>query len=389
MDRPSRAADRSPLHAGRCDAPPLPARPTRTLLHAPARRRGCRRRHERQQTFRHLRAVQLGGAGRVTGSLPNAIALTWKCQDYRGAAMRFGIVAIPTAHEAGGLFERAIGFAAARRVRWASPAMDHRSSPRRRPLDPLLFLGALCQATERIELGTCVTEVPLRHPVEQAHRAQTVNLLSRGRFRFGVGGGLKPGMISMPCSGLSRPLQDAAGSSRGGAGGMGGRTSLRTRPESVARHQERRAAGFCFGAWREPSLDRPCGQALRRLDRVRGALQRPPRRPAQWAWTCSARPVASAPSSPTSSPTCVPDTPAHPLNRARAKTTLVSAEYKARDRLRRIADLGFDDALLIVPFGAPEMLDGIRDLCREWDAVFRPLDGRPGEASRAGCAPPI
>ena len=31
-------------------------------------------------------------------------------------------------------------------------------------------------------------------------------------------------------------------------------------------------------------------------------------------------------------------------------------------RLRRIADLGFDDALMIVPFGAPEMLDEIRDL---------------------------
>ena len=29
---------------------------------------------------------------------------------------------------------------------------------------------------------------------------------------------------------------------------------------------------------------------------------------------------------------------------------------------RTIADPGFDDALLIVPFGVPEMLDEIRDL---------------------------
>ena len=56
-----------------------------------------------------------------------------------------------------------------------------------------------------------------------------------------------------------------------------------------------------------------------------------------------------------------PDPPAHPLI-AHAKTTLVCRKSEARDRLRRIADLGFDDALMIVPFGVPEMLDGIRDL---------------------------
>jgi len=99
--------------------------------------------------------------------------------------MRFGIVAIPTVREADGLFERAIGFAA--RVEalgfaglWTTDSFARGSAT----LDPLLFLSALCQTTERIELGTCVTQVPLRHPVEQAHRAQTINLLSRGRFRF-------------------------------------------------------------------------------------------------------------------------------------------------------------------------------------------------------------
>jgi len=56
-----------------------------------------------------------------------------------------------------------------------------------------------------------------------------------------------------------------------------------------------------------------------------------------------------------------PDPPAHPLI-AHAKTTLVCSKSEARDRLRRIADLGFDDALMIVPFGVPEMLDEIRDL---------------------------
>jgi alkanesulfonate monooxygenase SsuD/methylene tetrahydromethanopterin reductase-like flavin-dependent oxidoreductase (luciferase family) len=51
-------------------------------------------------------------------------------------------------------------------------------------LDPLMFLSTLAGVTERIELGTCVMQVPLRHPVELAHRAQTLHVLSAGRFRF-------------------------------------------------------------------------------------------------------------------------------------------------------------------------------------------------------------
>ncbi len=56
-------------------------------------------------------------------------------------------------------------------------------------LDPLILLGAIASHTSRIELGTCVVQVPLRHPVEHAHRVETVNVLSQGRLRFGVGSG--------------------------------------------------------------------------------------------------------------------------------------------------------------------------------------------------------
>lgn len=34
-----------------------------------------------------------------------------------------------------------------------------------------------------------MVQIPLRHPVEHAHRVQTLNALSQGRFRFGVGSG--------------------------------------------------------------------------------------------------------------------------------------------------------------------------------------------------------
>jgi alkanesulfonate monooxygenase SsuD/methylene tetrahydromethanopterin reductase-like flavin-dependent oxidoreductase (luciferase family) len=56
-----------------------------------------------------------------------------------------------------------------------------------------------------------------------------------------------------------------------------------------------------------------------------------------------------------------PDPPAHPLIE-RAKVTLVGDKAAARDRLRKLEDIGFDDALLIVPFDAPDMLEDVRAL---------------------------
>ena len=56
-------------------------------------------------------------------------------------------------------------------------------------LDPLAILAALAAATERVELGIAVLQVSLRHPIELAHRVQSVQALSGGRLRLGVGSG--------------------------------------------------------------------------------------------------------------------------------------------------------------------------------------------------------
>src|SRR6201998_1980431 len=56
-------------------------------------------------------------------------------------------------------------------------------------LDPLVVLGALAAATQRVELGTAVLQGSLRHPIELAHRVQSVQALSGGRLRLGVGSG--------------------------------------------------------------------------------------------------------------------------------------------------------------------------------------------------------
>ena len=41
--------------------------------------------------------------------------------------------------------------------------------------------------TKKVELGTCILQVPLRHPVELAHRVLSAHYLSGGRLRLGVG----------------------------------------------------------------------------------------------------------------------------------------------------------------------------------------------------------
>jgi alkanesulfonate monooxygenase SsuD/methylene tetrahydromethanopterin reductase-like flavin-dependent oxidoreductase (luciferase family) len=103
--------------------------------------------------------------------------------------MRIGIVTIPQATNAPVVPRvldiarrvEALGFAGL----WVTDAFARG----RATLDPLVLLGALASVTQTIELGTCVVQIPLRHPVEHAQRVQTLHALSQGRLRFGVGSG--------------------------------------------------------------------------------------------------------------------------------------------------------------------------------------------------------
>jgi alkanesulfonate monooxygenase SsuD/methylene tetrahydromethanopterin reductase-like flavin-dependent oxidoreductase (luciferase family) len=55
--------------------------------------------------------------------------------------------------------------------------------------DPLIAVSVAATVTERIEVGTCILQLPLRRPVELAHRVLTAHLLCRGRLVLGVGAG--------------------------------------------------------------------------------------------------------------------------------------------------------------------------------------------------------
>ena len=59
--------------------------------------------------------------------------------------------------------------------------------------DPFALLSLAAALTERVTLGTAVFLLPLRHPVQVARSAATVDRLSAGRLVFGIGvGGERP-----------------------------------------------------------------------------------------------------------------------------------------------------------------------------------------------------
>jgi alkanesulfonate monooxygenase SsuD/methylene tetrahydromethanopterin reductase-like flavin-dependent oxidoreductase (luciferase family) len=55
--------------------------------------------------------------------------------------------------------------------------------------DPLIAVSVAAAVTERLTLGTGILQVPLRRPVELAHRILTAHLVCGGRLLLGVGAG--------------------------------------------------------------------------------------------------------------------------------------------------------------------------------------------------------
>ena len=61
--------------------------------------------------------------------------------------------------------------------------------PYGRVFDPLLTLGWIAALTSRVALGTSIVLVPLHHPIRLAKEVATLQELSGGRVRLGVGMG--------------------------------------------------------------------------------------------------------------------------------------------------------------------------------------------------------
>src|SRR5260370_27060740 len=107
------------------------------------------------------------------------------------AAMRLG-VALPTATPDGGSPTGPALIAGARAVERAGFdslwCFDSIGRGFMIP-DPLIAVSVAATATERLTLGTGILQVPLRRPVELAHRSLTAHLICGGRLLRGVGAG--------------------------------------------------------------------------------------------------------------------------------------------------------------------------------------------------------
>jgi probable F420-dependent oxidoreductase len=99
------------------------------------------------------------------------------------AAERLGFDSIWAAHHVVLPYERASQYP------YARSGTEVAMSPGMQWLDPIVTLSLVAGATERVRLGTSVYVLPYRDPVTLAAETAALDVLSDGRFIFGVGAG--------------------------------------------------------------------------------------------------------------------------------------------------------------------------------------------------------
>ena len=96
------------------------------------------------------------------------------------------------------------------------PAGPDSPGPSRTPIaDAWVALAAVAATTERIGIGTGVTVAPYHHPVALAKEAASLDRLSLGRFRLGLG----VGYLRAEFDALGQPLAGRHGPARAGTAG--------------------------------------------------------------------------------------------------------------------------------------------------------------------------
>src|SRR4051812_50135202 len=91
------------------------------------------------------------------------------------------------------------------------PGESHPPVPPETPIfDAFAYLSFVAGLTERVRLGTHVYNIGLRHPFVTARAVQTLDIVSKGRFEFGIGASWLEG------EGGATPLDFATRGRRGG-----------------------------------------------------------------------------------------------------------------------------------------------------------------------------
>ena len=227
---------------------------------------------------------------------------------------------------------------------------------RGRPVtDPLTILAAAAAATQRIELGTCILQVPLRAAVDLAIRAQTVAVMSGGRLRFGVG----PGSTKADFDLAGADFEARFRTTYAAVETM--RQVWRGEPQNgvpLVNWPDAPPPPLLLGGWRSP---RTIGRAAREYEGWIASGAHGTWEDAE-AGIRDYRAVGGRRAILANVPVDLRENPERTGFAAHAHISLVCPPSQARERLDRIRQLGFDDLLIIPPNGAPDQLEQIRGL---------------------------
>lgn len=222
-------------------------------------------------------------------------------------------------------------------------------------LDPLVLLGSLASVTKTIELGTCVVQIPLRHPVEHAHRVQTVNLLTNGRLRFGIGSGSTKADFDAVQADYEKRFKDLASHfevmEKVWAGEPVYGPALSVWPGTEGGPQT------FLGAWRSPRWINLSARLAGWIASGIYGTEEDLRLGVKMFREANGKRAILA----NIFTDLRPGDKRGPIN-ANARQTLYCTPAEAKDRLKRIEDMGFDDALLVMPDGDPGQLETMRAL---------------------------
>lgn len=222
-------------------------------------------------------------------------------------------------------------------------------------LDPLVELSVFAAVTERVELGISVLQLPLRHPIELAHRVQSVQALSGNRLRLGVGSGSTRDDFELlgydydhRFGGMKRSLETMRRAWRGEATNAGGTLSLWPGCEG--------GPPILMGAWRSPRWITFAAQECQ-------------------GWTPSGRfsswddlehgmriyREAGGTNAVLANVAVDLANRSGSASLAEVATSLVCSPEQARRRMKRFEQIGFDEILLISPTGVLEDIERARD----------------------------
>ena len=230
-------------------------------------------------------------------------------------------------------------------------------------LDPLLLLAAVASVTDDIELGTCVLQVPLRHPVELAQRVMSLDVLSEGRLRLGVGAGSTEADFLVVKADYGRRFRVLRENLEVMRRSWRGEAVFGPALTPWPGHEQ--GPPMFVGAWHSPRwvqyAARHCQGWL--ASGIYSTLEEVAEGAAKFRAAGGDRVLLANVFT-----DLRPQPERHSLIE-RSKINLVCDPEEARERLAQIADSGADDVLLICPFDDPEQLEQVRKLVPNAEAL--------------------